>query len=62
MRLFEVVNNEEREDGFNSKIMTEDELLEFAEIEEEENDTEDAINSLWEQGYKVYDIAKSYFE
>lgn len=61
--LFEVVNNEKREDGFNSRIMTDNELFEFVGLEEnEENDLEDIINILWGQGYEVYDIARSYFE
>lgn len=61
--LFEVVNNEKREDGFNSRIMTDSELFEFAELEEnEENDVEDAINILFSQGYEVYALIQSYLE
>lgn len=63
MKVFEVVNCEEREDGFNSRIMTEDELLEFVQDGVEDiQDVEEACSFLWEQGYKVYDIGISYFE
>ncbi|WP_019139269.1 hypothetical protein [Peptoniphilus timonensis] len=64
LELFEIVKDDDYSDDiFNSCIMTEGELYEFAEVEDYDSvDLEDVCNILWDKGYKVYNLRKSYPE
>lgn len=64
LELFEVVNEDGfSEEGFNSKIMTEGEIYELADVYDDDSvDLESACNILWNMGYSVYNLRKSYPE
>lgn len=64
MELFEVVSEDNySEDGFNSRVMTEGEIKEFAEVYDDDSvDLECVCEILWNMGYSVYNLRKSYPE